>query len=119
MRDARTSRLVEDFQQPAGVPPCRGAGAPQRRHASRPRRQEGLEEAAGDREADPLGLGHAGHFGLLLRGDLDGTPQALLKLVHLASELSDLLLQFGDPGLGRGAVDRVDDLRGLAIERLP
>ena len=48
-------------------------------------------------------LGHAGHLGLLLRGHLDGLSRASLEVMHLAPELGDLLLQLGDPGLGRRA----------------
>ena len=115
----RLSRPIEDLQQPTGLTSSLGGGPPQRRDAAGPRRQEDLEDAAGDREADPLGLGDASHFGLLLRGHLDGLFQASLELVYLALELADLLLKFGDLGLGCGAVDRVDGLLSLAIQGLP
>jgi hypothetical protein len=56
---------------------------------------------------------------LLVGGDLDGVFQPLLEGLDLGPLLDELLLEFVDAGLGRGAVDGVGDLLGLAVERLP
>ena len=39
--------------------------------------------------------------------------------MHLASELGNLLLEFGDLGLGCGAVDRVEGLLRLPMKGWP
>ena len=43
----------------------------------------------------------------------------VLEGVDLGLPLGELSLKFVDPGLGRGAVDGLGDLLGLAVERLP
>ena len=55
---------------------------------------------------------------LLVGGDLDGVFQSLLEGVDLGLPLVELSLERVDLGLGRGAVDGLDDLFGLAVERL-
>ena len=55
---------------------------------------------------------------LLVGGDLDGVFQPLFEGLDLGLPLGELPLKFVDLGLGRGAVDGLGDLFGLAIERL-
>ena len=52
-------------------------------------------------------------------GDLDGVLEPLAKGLVLGLAFGELLLEYVDTGLGRGAVHGVSDLLGLAIERLP
>ena len=56
---------------------------------------------------------------LLVGGDLDGVLQPLLEGLDLGPLLGELSLKLVDAGLGRGAVHGLDDLLGLAVERLP
>lgn len=112
--------LVEHLEQLAGAF-ARLQGRPsQRRHARggvRPRHD--LQEAPGGTQTDPLGLGDSGELILFVGGDLHGVLQPLSEGLDLSVLLGELPLKVVDAGLGRGAVHGVDDLLGLAIERLP
>jgi hypothetical protein len=77
-----------------------------------------VQEAAGDAEADPLSLGEGGEFLLLVAGDLHGVLESPLKGLDLGLAAGELLLEFVDASPGGGAVDGLDDLLGLAVERL-
>ena len=118
--DPGPGRLVEDLDQGPGVPTGLAGRPPQRRHA-RDRLGAGhdLQEPAGDAEADPLRLGDGGELVLFIGRDLDSELQPLLKGLDLGLLLGELLLEFVDAGLGRGAIDGVDDLLGLTVQRLP
>ncbi len=77
------------------------------------------QQPPGHAQADPLGLGDGGELVLLVGGDLDGVLQPLLEGLDLGLLLGELPLKLVDAGLGRGAVHGLDDLLGLAVERLP
>jgi hypothetical protein len=92
---------------------------PQRRHARhRLRSGDDLQEAAGDAEADPLGLGDGGELVLRVAGDLHGPLQPGAQGPILGLLVGQASPQLLEPGLGRGALDGLDDLLGLAVERL-
>jgi hypothetical protein len=117
--DTGPGRLVEDPEQEAGVPAGLRGRPPQRRHARdglRPGRD--VQESAGDAEADPLGLGHGGELILLPAGDLHGPLQTPAKGPILGLVVGDLSPEVVNPSLGRGPADGLDDLPGLAVERL-
>jgi hypothetical protein len=118
--DLRPGRLVEDLQQAAGVLSGLEGDASQGRHAGDGlRRRHDLQEPTSDAQADPLGLGDGGELAMRLGGDLDGVVEALPEGLDLGPVLGELELKPVDPGFGRGAVDGLDDLAGLAVERLP
>jgi hypothetical protein len=118
--DLGPCRLIEDLEQAAGVLARLEGRPPQGGHArggSRPGHD--LQESPGDAEADPFGLGDDGELGLLLGGDLEGELQLLLEGLNFGVPLGEFPVKPVDPGLGRDAIDGLDDLLGLAIERLP
>jgi hypothetical protein len=118
--DPGPGRLVEDLQQTAGVLAGLEGGASQGRHAGDVLRSgHDPEEPAGDTQADPLGLGDGGELAMRVGGDLDGVVESLLEGLDLGPVLGELESKLADPGLGRGTVDGLDDLVGLAVERLP
>jgi hypothetical protein len=95
-------------------------GPPQRRHtrgALRPGHD--VQEPSCDAEADPLGLGDGGELVVLLGGDLDGVVEAFPEGLDHGLVVGEFSLEFVDPGFGGGAADGLDDLVGLAVERLP
>jgi hypothetical protein len=117
--DSGAGRLVEDTEQGPSMPTGFEGRPPQRRHARhRLRAGHDLQEPAGDAEADPLGLGDGGELVLLVAGDLHGPPQPLAEVPILGLLIGQASPQLLDPGLGRGAVDGLDDLPGLTVERL-
>jgi len=112
-------RLVEDREEGTGLLAGLEGGASQCRHAGdRHRSGHDEQEPAGDAEADPLGLGDGGELILLVSGDLDGSLQAAAKEPILGLAVGELLPEVFDPSFGRRAIDGLDDLLGLAIERL-
>ena len=109
--DPGPGRLIEDLEQGPGVPAGLEGRPPQRRHAGhRLRSGHDLQEPAGDAEADPLGLGDGGELVLRVAGDLHGTPQPLAEGPILGLLVGQASPQFLGPGLGRGAIDGLDDL---------
>jgi hypothetical protein len=118
--DPGPGRLVEDLDQRPGMPAGFEGRPPQRRDAGdRHRSGHDLQEPAGDAEADPLGLGDGGELVLPVAGDLHGPLQSPSEGLDLGPLLSELPLKLVDSGLGRGAAHGLDDLLGLAVERLP
>jgi hypothetical protein len=112
-------RLVEDRQQGPGPPAGLEGGASRGRHArDRSRSGHDEQEPSGDAEADPLGLGDGGELILHVSGDLDGSLQAVAKGPILGLAVGELSPEVVDPSFGRRAIDGLDDLLGLAIERL-
>jgi len=117
--DPRPGRLVEDFEQRTGVPAGLECRPPQRRHAGhRLRSGHDLQEPLGDAEADPFGLGDAGELVLLVAGDLHGVLQSGAQDAILGLLVGQASPQLLDPGLGCGAIDGLDDLPSLTVERL-
>ena len=117
---AGPDRLVEHLQQRAGLLAGLEGRPPQRRHgATAARPGHDLQEPPGHAQADPLGLGDGGELVLLVGGDLDGVPEPLLEGLDLGLPLGESSLEFVDAGPGRGAVDGLGDLPGLAVQRLP
>ncbi len=120
MLDPGPGRLVEHPEQAAGVLAGLESRPPQGRHAGdrlRPGHDE--QEPAGDTQAHPLGLGDGGEFALRLAGDLDGLLQSQAEGPILGLPVGQASPQFLDPGPGGAAVDGLDDLLCLAVERLP
>jgi hypothetical protein len=118
--DPGPGRPVEDLQQTAGVLAGLVGAASQGGDAGCGLRSgHDPEEPAGDAEADPLGLGDGGELVVLVGGDLHGVLEPLPEGLDLGPVLGELSLKLVDPGFGRGAVDGLDDLAGLAVERLP
>jgi hypothetical protein len=94
-------------------------GASQRRHArGRLRSGDDIEESAGNAEADPLGLGDGGELLLLVASDLHGPLQAAAKGLIFGLAVSELSPEVVDASHDGRALDGLDDLCGLAIERL-
>jgi hypothetical protein len=117
--DPGPGRLVKDLEQGPGVLTCLVGCPPERRHAlDRHRSGHDLQEPAGDAEADPLGLGDGGELVLLVAGDLHGLLQPLAEGPILGLLVSQLSPQFREPSSGCGAIDGLDDLVSLAVERL-
>jgi hypothetical protein len=117
--DPGPGRLVEDLEQGPGVLAGLQSRPTQRRHARDGLRSgHDVQESAGDAEADPLGLGDGGELLLLVAGDLHGSLQAPTKGSILGLPVGELSPEVVDPSFGRCAVDRIDDLLGLAVERL-
>ena len=120
LADVGPCHLIKDLEQAAGVLAGLEGGTPEGRHAG-----DGLgpghdpQESPGDAEADPLGLGDDGELGLLLGGDLEGELQPILEGLDFGMPLGEFSTKAVDSGLGRDAIDGLDDLLGLAIERLP
>jgi hypothetical protein len=111
--------LVEDLEQRPGVPTGLEGRPSQGRHARyRLRSGHDVQESAGDAQADPLGLGDCGELLLLLAGDLHGPLQPHAKGPILGLLVGQVSPQFFDAGLGRAAIDGLDDLLGLTVERL-
>ena len=118
--DPGAGRLVEDFEQGAGMSSGRERRPAQRRHAGgRLRSGHDVQESSGDAEADPLGLGDGGELVLLVGSDLDGVFQPLFQGVDLGLPLGKVSLQIVDLGPRRGALQSLGDLFGLAVQRLP
>ena len=117
--DLGPSRLVEHLEQAAGPLAGLESRPTQLRDAgSGSRSLHDPQEPPGHAQADPLGLGDGGKLVLLLGGDLDGVTQPFLEGLDLGPLYAELLLEFVNAGLGRGAVHGVGDLFGLAVERL-
>ena len=117
MLDLGPGRLVEDLKQTAGVLSGLEGDASEGRHAGDAhRRHHDLQEPPGDAQANPLGLGDGGELAMRVGGDLDGVVEPLLEGLDLGPVLGEFESKLVDPGFGRGAVD---DLAGLAVERLP
>jgi hypothetical protein len=117
--DPRPGRIVEDFEQGPGVLTGLEGRPSQGRHAGdRFRSGHDVQEAAGDAEADPLGLGHGGEPVLRVASDLDDVLQPLAEGAILGLLIVQASPQLLDAGLGDGAVDGLDDLLGLTVERL-
>jgi hypothetical protein len=92
---------------------------PQCRHAwDGLRSGHDLQESASDAEADPLRLCNGDELLLPVAGDLDGPLQAAAKGPILGLPVGELSPEVVDPGFGRRAIDGLDDLLGLAVERL-
>jgi hypothetical protein len=51
-------------------------------------------------------------------GDLDGMLEPLVECLDLGLGVGELSLELVDPSLGHRAGDGLDDLLGLAVERL-
>ncbi len=119
MFDPGPRRPVEDPEQNASVLSGLEGGASQRRHT-----RDGLgsghdaQEPLCDAQADALGLGDSGEFVLLVASDLDGVLQPRAEGPILGLLVGQSSPQVIDAGFGRGAVDGLDDLLGLAVERL-
>jgi hypothetical protein len=77
------------------------------------------QQPPGHAQADPLGLGDGSELMLLVERDLNGVFQSGLEGLDLGLPLGKLPLKFFDLGLNRSAIDSLDDLLGLAIQRLP
>jgi len=96
--DERPGEVIEDLQQrprllASGLRPATQLG-----YAGGPCTQRNLQEAAGDGEADALGLGHGGELGLAVVVEKDRVSEASLQgvatglaLVELLSEAEDFL----------------------------
>src|SRR5262245_51220338 len=89
-----------------------------RRARHRLRTGHDLQEPAGDAEADPLGLGDRGELVLRVAGDLHGPLPSGAQGPILGLLVGQASPQLLDPGLGRGAIDGLDNLLGLTVERL-
>jgi hypothetical protein len=81
-------------------------------------RQQDGQQAAGDGEADALGLGDGGELGLAVIVGGEGVAQAPLQVVAAGLELIELLLEAeGVPAVRQG-IEVVEDAVGLAVEGL-
>ena len=117
--DPGPGRLVDHLEQGPGLLAGLVGRPPQRCHAGDGRRSDDdVQEAAGDGEADPLGLGDGSELVLHVAGDLHGPPQASAKGLILGVPVGELSPEVVDRGFGRGAFDGLHDLLGLAVERL-
>jgi hypothetical protein len=117
--DPRPGRLVEDLEQGPGVPTALVGRPSQGRHAGhRLRSGHDLQEPAGDAEADTLGLSNRGKLFLLVAGDLYGVLQPRAQGPILGLLVSQQSPQLLEPSFGCGAIDGLDDLVSLAVERL-
>jgi hypothetical protein len=76
------------------------------------------QEAAGEGEADALGLGRGGELGLLVLIDNDGLRQAPLQVIAAGLELVELLAEAqGFLAVGQ-AIEVVADSVGMAVDGL-
>jgi len=117
--DPGARHLVEDLQEGAGVTAGLEGGPSQGRHAGGVLRSGyDPQEPASDAEAHALGLGDGGELVLHVAGDLDGPLQAAAKGLILGLVAGELSPEVVDPSLGRRAIDGLDDLLGLSVERL-
>jgi hypothetical protein len=117
--DLGPCRLIEYLEQAARVLAGLKGRPPEGRHArGGSRARHDLQESPGHAEADPLGLGDDGELGLLLGGDLEGELPLLPEGLNFSVPLGELSVKPVDPGLDHNAIDGLDDLLGLAIERL-
>jgi hypothetical protein len=117
--DLGPGRLIEDLEQTTGVLSGLEGRAAQRGDAGDGlRRRHDPQEPAGDTQADPLGLGDGGELVLRVGGDLDGVLEPFLEGLDLGPVLGELSLEFVDPGFDRRSIHGLDDLFGLAVERL-
>jgi hypothetical protein len=80
--------------------------------------QRDLQEAAGDGQADALGLGDGGELGLAILVQDDGLFQAALKVVAAGLELVPLLPEAPDFLAVTLAVEVAEDGAGLAVDGL-
>jgi hypothetical protein len=117
--DPRSGCLVEDPEQGPGVLTSLVGRPSQGRHArNRHRSGHDLQEPLGDAETDPFGLGDGGELVLLVAGDLHGVLQTSAKGPILGVAFGKLSPEVVDPCFGRRAVNSLDDLLGLTVERL-
>jgi hypothetical protein len=117
--DPGPGRLVEHREQGAGTLTGTESRPSRRRNARGGSRSlHDPEQSPGHAQADPLGLGEGGELVLLVDGDLDGVLESLPEGLDLGPLLDELLPEFVDAGLSRGAVHGESDLLGLAVERL-
>jgi hypothetical protein len=117
--DAGPGDLVEDLEQGPGL--ATGLeGRPSQRGDAGDRHRSGhdVQEPLGDGEADPLGLGDRGELFLLVAGDLHGVLQPRAEGPILGLLVSQQSPQLREPSFGCGAIDGLDDLLSLAVERL-
>src|SRR5439155_27326141 len=87
-------------------------------HAGRALTEADDQEAAGQGEADALGLGGGGELGLLVLIDNDGLLQAPLQVIAAGLELVELLAEAQGFLAVRKAVEVVADGVGLAVDGL-
>jgi hypothetical protein len=124
---SRAAELVEDFQQ--GRRPASGGAGPaaQLGHAGQLGRgrapgtglgQQRGEEAAGDREADALGLGGTGEGseGVLIEGH--GGVEGRLEFAEGVAKVGDVLAEPLELLACVLAVEGLEDPLGVAIKRL-
>ena len=112
-------RFVEDRREGPGLLAGLEGGASRCRHAGDQLRSgHDEQEPTGDAKADPLGLGDGGELILHVASDLHGPLQAAAKRPILGVAVGELLPEAVEPSFGRRAIEGLDDLLGLAIERL-
>jgi hypothetical protein len=80
--------------------------------------QQRAEEAAGDGQADALGLSGAGELGQGVVIDEDGLLELAAERSTFGVEAVDLVLEILEVPLAGGAVDGLEDFGGVAVERL-
>ena len=115
---ARPGKLVEGRQQGPGALSSGLAPAAALGHAGRVLAEADDQEAAGEGEADALGLGRGGELGLLVLIDNDGLLQAALQVVTAGLELVELLSEVTDVRAVAVAVEVAQDGAGLAVDGL-
>jgi hypothetical protein len=118
LTDARPGTLVEDLQQrprplAGGLRPAAQLG-----HAGGPCAQRDLQEAAGDGEADALGLGHGGELGLAVVVEEDRAVEAPPQVVAVGLALVELLSQAEDLLAVPIAVELIEDGGVVAVDGL-
>jgi hypothetical protein len=127
--DALAAEVIEHFQQSGGAYGGRACQAAQPgdtgpaqavvRFVGQGLGQQRAQEAAGDGQADALGLGDARELGQRVGIDAYGLLQLAAQRSDLGTEAIDLVPEILELPLGRGALDGLEDFRGVAVERLP
>jgi hypothetical protein len=125
--DPLPAELVEHFQQRGRAP---GGGVRQAAESSDTGQtgpvgfigerlgQERSEEAAGDGQADALGLGEAGELGQGVGIDEHGLLELAAERRAFGTEAVDLVLEILEAPLSVGALYGLEDFGGVAVECL-
>ena len=125
--DPLAAELVEHFQQRGRAP---GGGVRQAAESSDTGQTEPVgfigerlghersEKAAGDGQADALGLGDTGELGQGVGINEHGLLELAAERHAFGVEAVDLVLEMLEAPLGVGAIDGLEDFGGVAVECL-
>ena len=117
--DLRPRHRVEDGQQRGGALGGRVRPASQLGDAGRLLAEYGLEQAAGDGQADAFGLGGGREAGQAVTAEDDGLLELTPQVIAFGIKAVAFVLEGVAAVLGRAARDGLEDAGRVAVQGLP